>query len=88
MEKLSLTLDGMGCGGCVKNVRKALDALPGVAIENVAVGSAVLAYDPARSSQQSIAEALAKAGYPLREAGAIATATNSARQGGHCGIAS
>ncbi len=87
MEKLSLALDGMGCGGCVKNVRKALDALPGVAIENVAVGSAVLAYDPAGSSQQSIAEALAKAGYPAREVG-IAVAEPVVQNGGHCGLAS
>ena len=89
METLSLVLDGMGCGGCVKNARKALDALPGVAVENVAVGSAVLAFDPARSSKQAVVEALVKAGYPAREAASSpVAATNITKKGGHCGIAS
>ena len=86
MDKLSLSLDGMGCGGCVKNVRKALDALPGVAVEDVKVGSAALAFDPTRSSPEVIKEALAKAGYPARETGAATASTGPAREGGHCGV--
>ena len=86
MNRLSLELDGMGCGGCIKNVRKTLEALPGVAIETVAVGSAMLAYDPAQSSQEIITEALAKAGYPAREAGPATASTGPAREGGHCGV--
>ncbi len=87
MEKLSLMLDGMGCAGCIKNVRTALESLPGVAVENVAVGSAMLAYDPARSSRQAVIEALTKAGYPAREVG-IAVAEPVVQNGGHCGLAS
>ena len=86
MNKLSLDLSGMGCGGCVKNVRKTLDALPGVVVEEVVVGSAVLAFDPAQSSPDVIKEALAKAGYPPREAVAVAPTTGPGRQGGHCGV--
>ena len=89
MEKLSLELDGMGCGGCVKNARKALDALPGVTVENVAVGSVVLSFDPARSSKQAVVEALVKAGYPAREAASsIVAGANITKKGGHCGVAS
>jgi copper chaperone CopZ len=39
-ERLELTIDGMGCGHCVASVRAALEALPGVAVEGVEVGSA------------------------------------------------
>ena len=86
MNKLSLELDGMGCGGCIKNVRKTLETLPGVAIETVIVGSAILAYDPARSSRQVITQALADAGYPAREQSGAAATISSDRRGGHCGI--
>ena len=86
MNKLTLELKGMGCGGCIKNVRKALDALPGVAVQNVAVGSAELAYDPAHSSPQVIIEALTKAGYPAQEAVTGAATSGIASQGGHCGL--
>ena len=88
MKKISLSLDGMGCGGCVKNVRKALDALPGVAVENVMVGSTVLAYDPERLSQQAVVEALTKAGYPVRDLGAPAGVDALVQKGDHCGLAS
>jgi copper chaperone CopZ len=83
MEKVSVVLDGMGCGGCVKNVRKVLDATPGVRVETVAVGSATFEYDPEKVSPQSVGEALAKAGYPVRrdDAASVPTANN----GGHCG---
>ena len=88
MERLSLVLEGMGCGGCVKNVRQVLDAVPGVTIENVAVGSAVLAYDPTKSSRQAIIEALATAGYPPREVTGATPETARDENGGHCGIPS
>ena len=85
MNNLSLVLDGMGCGGCVTKVRNALDALPGVAVDNVEIGSVRLAYDPVRSSPQVITDALSKAGYPAREDATTAT-TGQASGGGHCGI--
>ena len=87
MERLSLALGGMGCGGCVKKARKVLDALPGVTVENVAVGSAVLAYDPDRSTKEAVIEALGRAGYPAQEVGAAAAAAvGIGGNGGHCGI--
>ncbi len=85
MNKLTLVLEGMGCGGCVKNVRQALDAVSGVRVENVVVGSAVLAYDPAVTSKDAVIMALAKAGYPAREDGSSPTEAAQAN-GGHCGV--
>ena len=73
METMKLTVDGMGCGGCVKNVRKVLDGLPGVTVASVAIGSAVVGLDAGRTSRQSVMEALTKAGYPSREAGSVAS---------------
>ncbi len=87
METLSLALRGMGCGGCVKNVRKVLDTLPGVAVQQVAVGSAVLTLDPARSTKEAVVEALGKAGYPAQEVGRTAVSEMGvAQNGAHCAV--
>jgi copper chaperone len=86
VQQLKLSIEGMGCGGCVKNVRSVLEVLPGVAVESVAVGSAVLTLDPDRSSPQTVTDALAKAGYPARETGSAPAAhAGGACQGGSCG---
>jgi copper chaperone CopZ len=66
MEKLALELDGMGCGGCVTNVKRALGALPGVAVDGVMIGKAELRYDPQQTTPRTIAAALEEAGYPVR----------------------
>lgn len=73
MENLSLELTGMGCGGCVANVKRALNATPGVSVENVTIGTAVIAYDPARSSASAIADVLRHAGYPVVKSTPAAT---------------
>ena len=87
MKTLNLIIDGMGCGGCIKNVRKALDALPGVAIENVTLGAATVRVDPSAASTASVVEALLRAGYPAKEQDvATAPTGGAAGKGGHCGI--
>ena len=63
MTRTTLKIDGMSCGHCVMSVKKALDGLEGVSVENVAVGSATVAYDPAISSAEKIADAISDAGY-------------------------
>jgi copper chaperone CopZ len=63
-----LNVSGMSCDGCVRHVRKALEKLPGVETKNVAIGSAEVAYDPAKVKAEDIAEALRKAGYPATPA--------------------
>ena len=62
-----LDVQGMSCGHCVGRVRKALEALPGVRVESVEVGSAAIAIES--GSPDDVVAALADAGYPatLRE---------------------
>lgn len=66
MERLALELDGMGCGGCVANVKRALGDVPGVLVEDVTIGRAQVRYDAQQTSPRAIAEALEQAGYPVR----------------------
>ena len=82
METLSLALKGMGCGGCVKNVRKLLDAIPGVAVQEVTIGSALLTVDPDRSTKQTVIDALGNASYPAQEVGPTAIDERGAVQEG------
>jgi copper chaperone CopZ len=63
MERMSIPIGGMSCGGCVNNVRNALARLPGVQVDQVKVGSATLAYDPALVTPEAIREAVTRAGY-------------------------
>jgi copper chaperone len=70
MESITLQVDGMSCGHCVASVRRALDALDGVRVEQVEIGSASVAYDPTRTDASRIERAVEEAGYAVRpEAG-------------------
>jgi copper chaperone CopZ len=53
----------MTCGHCVASVKKALQGLEGVEVEQVAIGSATVAYDPARATPDAIARAVTDSGY-------------------------
>lgn len=64
----TLALDGMSCTHCVRAVRSALEAVPGVTVDDVAIGEARVRYDEAVVPRETIAEAVAREGYPLREA--------------------
>jgi copper chaperone len=66
MERVSLRIEGMSCGHCVASVRRALEALDGVRAERVDVGSASVAYDPARTDATRITQAVEEAGYAIR----------------------
>jgi copper chaperone len=63
MERVTVQIDGMSCGHCVAAVDRALRALPGVQVEQVDVGSATIAYDPASVSRERIGDAVRAAGY-------------------------
>lgn len=63
MERVALTITGMSCGHCVQAVHRALNAIPGVNVERVELGSAVVSYDPAVVTSEAIREAVAEAGY-------------------------
>ena len=63
MERLTMQIDGMSCGHCVKAVREALAELPGVEVERVDVGSATVSYDPSHTPATQLADAVRDAGY-------------------------
>ena len=69
MERLRLEIDGMSCDHCVRAVSTALRALPGVAVEEVAIGRATVDYDPARTTPEQVMEAVADEGYEAFRAG-------------------
>jgi copper chaperone len=63
MVQLQLAISGMTCGHCVARVTKALGALPGVLVEKVDVGSALVSYRAAAVSAESILRAVRDLGY-------------------------
>ena len=63
MSRTTLKIDGMSCGHCVAAVTQALQSVDGVTVENVAVGTATVSYDPAIVSPTKLAEAIEDAGY-------------------------
>ena len=65
MDHITLSIDGMSCGHCVATVKKELASVSGVTVDNVAVGSASLHYDPRLTSPERIAEAVDRAGYAV-----------------------
>ncbi|HEY0779180.1 MAG TPA: cation transporter [Gemmatirosa sp.] len=70
MESLQLAITGMSCGHCIASVRQALGHLDGVEVQNVAIGSARVTYDPARTRPDAIADAVRDEGYDAQVAAA------------------
>ncbi|HEX6576102.1 MAG TPA: heavy-metal-associated domain-containing protein [Gemmatimonadaceae bacterium] len=68
MTRTTMKIDGMSCGHCVMAVRKALEGVDGTNVENVALGTATVEYDPNVTSPQKIAEAINDAGYAVSAA--------------------
>lgn len=65
-ERMLLTIEGMSCGHCVRAVDQALKGLPGVQVEQVEFGSAVVAYDPAAVTPEQVEAAVSEEGYTVR----------------------
>lgn len=63
MERVTLDINGMSCGHCVRAVEGALKELTGVAIEQVKVGQATVTFDPALASRDRISQAIEDSGY-------------------------
>ena len=68
MEHMSMDIGGMSCGHCVGRVTKALLGVEGVQVEQVNVGEATVAYDPAKTSESQIAKAVEAQGYTVSAA--------------------
>jgi copper chaperone CopZ len=69
MERLILDISGMTCSHCAAHVTRALEGVSGVTIENVAIGSATVSYEPGTTSPDQIAAAVTEAGYDARPGG-------------------
>ena len=65
---ISFEVKGMSCGHCVAHVRTALEAVPGIAVNEVTIGRATVACDGQPATLQAIGAALDDAGYPLAPA--------------------
>jgi Cu+-exporting ATPase len=70
LTDLTLRVEGMHCGGCAGRVKRALEALEGVAAAEVdhAAGTAAVTLLPDAPSRDRLARAVADAGYSVPEA--------------------
>lgn len=85
MQQLTMAISGMHCNGCVTAVRQALHAVPGLRVDAVAVGSARVTYDAARTNPETIAEAIRQAGYQPDGADTTAVVGGGTGKCGCCG---
>jgi copper chaperone len=64
MAEITLRIDGMHCGACVRRVSQALAGTEGVEVKEVRVGAARIASEQDGPAADRAIAALAKAGYP------------------------
>jgi copper chaperone CopZ len=62
---LRLAISGMTCGHCVARVTKALAGLPGVSVQSVEIGRALVWFDPAQGDAVRIAGAIREIGFEV-----------------------
>jgi copper chaperone len=63
---VKLKIEGMHCEGCVRRVTQALNAVKGVRVESVGIGSATVVLDSARVSPEQVAAAVQSIGFSAR----------------------
>ncbi|NMG47231.1 heavy metal transporter [Azoarcus communis] len=65
MSEVTLKVEGMSCGGCVRNVTGVLTALPGVESAEVSLdqASATVRFDPATIEVSALRHAIEEAGF-------------------------
>lgn len=64
MHTVTLKIDGMSCGHCLRTVTETLRNAPGVIqLETVEMGRAEVTIDEAVTSPDKVAEAVSDAGY-------------------------
>jgi copper chaperone len=62
-SKLTLSIEGMHCGACIRRVTTALNGIKGVELGSVEVGSAALKFNPDQASAKEIAAAVDRIGF-------------------------
>jgi len=63
--EITLPVQGMSCGSCVRHIQTALEGNPGVkTVEvNLAAGEVAVSYNPQTTAPVAIAEAIRKSGF-------------------------
>ena len=61
----TFTISGMSCGGCVNSLTRVLKSVPGIEPVTVEVGRAVLRFDPALITADTIKAAVDRAGFEV-----------------------
>jgi len=67
MEKVTLGISGMTCGGCVRSVTNVLTAQDGVAKADVSLEkkNAVVEFDPAKVQVEQLKRSVVEAGFEV-----------------------
>jgi copper chaperone len=63
MRKITLHITGMSCGHCLHAVSEVLSSQPGVRLESLHMGRAVVSYDEQATDPAAIERLIAGAGY-------------------------
>jgi copper chaperone len=65
MTTNTLTIGGMTCSHCLRNVQQALNSMDAVKLDELRVGRAVVTFDETRVTADAVAEAVRDAGYEV-----------------------
>ncbi len=65
-ETLTLSIEGMHCGACVRRATAALQRVTGVRLDSVDVGSAKMKFNPEQATVGEIADVLDRIGFTAR----------------------
>lgn len=67
MQTVTLQIEGMTCGGCVRSVTRVLSEMAGVEKADVSLeqSNAVVVFDEAKTSVAALKEAVEDAGYDV-----------------------
>ena len=63
MHRVTVNITGMSCGHCLQAVNDALASQPGIQLESLRLGRAVVRYDDQVTSPARIESSIAEAGY-------------------------
>jgi copper chaperone CopZ len=66
LDTLTLSIEGMHCGGCVRRVTAALQGVEGVDLGSVEVGSAQMTFDPDQATAEEITASVNRIGFSAR----------------------
>ncbi len=65
MAQKEFKIEGMSCGHCVMAVKKELQKIENLKIDNVEIGSAKVEFDENQIDNQKIIDAIEEAGYKV-----------------------